>query len=361
MGGKSTDIPAPDPRYYSVLEQQANTADRMVDYVNQNMASNEARLSRQETLNSQVIDQQMRLADAAETRANDAYSFYQSKGRPVVQQALQDSKDWDSQGNIDNARGRAAADVNQAFENSEAQSGRALARMGINASSGRFMALNSQLQAQKAAALAGAQTNAEEQRRTQGVAMRQNASNIAQGLQSNTLSYGGQSGQMGSSAAGVGAAGINSALSTQNAAISGMNAAGSQYGSAASGWGSMYGTQMQGAQIQQSASNSAMGGLGQIAGMAAAAFMADGGTVGKDGGKNEQGQGGQIRGPGSGISDSIPAVNTSNGQPVRIANGEYIVPADVVKKLGTAHFDKLLEKYHTPAAQQRQGNLGKGA
>ncbi len=53
------------------------------------------------------------------------------------------------------------------------------------------------------------------------------------------------------------------------------------------------------------------------------------------------------RGPtdGSGIDDQIPA---------KVSVGEYMVPADVVHAKGKEFFDKLLQRYHTPAQQQRQ-------
>ena len=64
-------------------------------------------------------------------------------------------------------------------------------------------------------------------------------------------------------------------------------------------------------------------------------------------------QGGRhIRGPGTGISDSIPAVGP-RGQPLRVANGEYIVPADVVQKVGPQALDALVDKHHVPADMQR--------
>lgn len=56
--------------------------------------------------------------------------------------------------------------------------------------------------------------------------------------------------------------------------------------------------------------------------------------------------GGRVFGPsdGSGVDDQVPA---------NLSAGEYVIPSDVVAKLGTLHFDKLLEKHHTPADVQR--------
>lgn len=58
--------------------------------------------------------------------------------------------------------------------------------------------------------------------------------------------------------------------------------------------------------------------------------------------------GGLIVGPGTGTSDSVPAVNSSDGSPVAVSNGEYVIPASVVQAKGVDFFDGLVRKYHTP-------------
>jgi len=62
--------------------------------------------------------------------------------------------------------------------------------------------------------------------------------------------------------------------------------------------------------------------------------------------------GGMLHGPGTGTSDSIQAHNTDSGQAVKLSNGEYIIPADVVATKGKEFFDNIVRKYHTPAAMQ---------
>lgn len=61
--------------------------------------------------------------------------------------------------------------------------------------------------------------------------------------------------------------------------------------------------------------------------------------------------GNQIRGPGTGISDSINAVGPQ-GQPIKVANKEVIIPADVVEKFGVEAFNKLIAQHHVPAEMQ---------
>lgn len=48
---------------------------------------------------------------------------------------------------------------------------------------------------------------------------------------------------------------------------------------------------------------------------------------------------------GTGIDDQVPA---------KVSVGEFIIPADVVHAKGKEFFDKLLQRYHIPAQQQRQ-------
>jgi hypothetical protein len=55
--------------------------------------------------------------------------------------------------------------------------------------------------------------------------------------------------------------------------------------------------------------------------------------------------GGYLQGPGTGRSDSIGTVNETTGEPVKVANGEYVIPAHVVRAKGREFFDNLLRRY----------------
>ena len=67
----------------------------------------------------------------------------------------------------------------------------------------------------------------------------------------------------------------------------------------------------------------ALGGLGSLAGGGQAGYNLGGYS---DGGR-------LLRGPGDGVSDSIPAT-IGNRQPARLADGEFVVPARIVSELG---------------------------
>lgn len=326
------------------LDRTMSVADRTIALAEKTYEEGKVRQAGIDEINTKVINQNLDLSEKAGIRADESYDFYKEHGRPVIQKTLTESNDWDSQGNIDAARGRATADVAQGFENSEQQGARALSRMGVNPSSGRFMALQQSLQAQKAAAMAGAATNAEEGRRVQGVGMRQQASNLAMGLPAQSLSQGAQSSGTGVAAAGVAGAGGAQNANLGAAAINGLNAGGNLYGGAANGYSDIYRTASNNANNAAANSSSGSAGWGNLAGSIISGYL-NGGMA----------DGGKVQGPGTGTSDSVPAVNTDSGQRIQLSNGEYVVSADTVRALGTAYFDKLQAKHHKPV------NVGRSA
>jgi hypothetical protein len=52
-----------------------------------------------------------------------------------------------------------------------------------------------------------------------------------------------------------------------------------------------------------------------------------------------------LKGPGDGVSDSIPAV-IGERQPARLADGEFVVPARIVSELGNGSTDAGARKLY---------------
>jgi hypothetical protein len=70
--------------------------------------------------------------------------------------------------------------------------------------------------------------------------------------------------------------------------------------------------------------------------------------------------GGRVRGPGGGIADMVPA--TVNGRrPVRLSDGEFVVPADVVSHLGDGSTDAGAAKLQQMIAAVRAMKTGRPA
>jgi hypothetical protein len=88
-------------------------------------------------------------------------------------------------------------------------------------------------------------------------------------------------------------------------------------------------------------------GLGDVEEVAA------GGSIGgySDGGR-------MLKGPGDGMSDSIPAT-IGKRQPARLADGEFVVPADVVSHLGNGSTDAGAKKLYGMMDKVRKARTGK--
>ena len=69
-----------------------------------------------------------------------------------------------------------------------------------------------------------------------------------------------------------------------------------------------------------------------------------------------------LRGPGDGMSDNIPAT-IAGKQPARLADGEFVIPADVVSHLGNGSTEagaKILHAMMTKVRKERTGNPKQG-
>jgi hypothetical protein len=207
-GGGSSSTPPPDPR---LVEGQLKSMGIQDDMIKSIMA-NSAEMA-------PLQKEQMQLGlDSAKTaygQAQDDRSW--SIGRRGELQGLQDTqiaeaKNFNTQDRAEELAALAGADVNQGFANASAQSGRAMARMGINPNSGRSLAMGNQTSIAQAAALAGAATGARTGARMEGRALTDRASNSLAGYPA-----------MGMSASGAGAGFGASGISIANTGLAGLN------------------------------------------------------------------------------------------------------------------------------------------
>ena len=108
-----------------------------------------------------------------------------------------------------------------------------------------------------------------------------------------------------------------------------------------------------------------MGGGGKYMNAANGGLMSPGfsvgGGLGSLGGYSDGGR--LLKGPGDGVSDSIPATIGSKGQPARLADGEFVVPARIVSELGNGSTDAGARKLYAmmDRIQKARGKtVGKG-
>ena len=90
--------------------------------------------------------------------------------------------------------------------------------------------------------------------------------------------------------------------------------------------------------------------------------LAMGGGISSLGGYAAGGNPRLLKGPGDGMSDNIPAM-IGGRQPARLADGEFVVPADVVSHLGNGSTDagaKKLDNMMSKVRKARTGNPKQG-
>jgi hypothetical protein len=342
MGKKSTPQP---PDLSSTAQASEEVARIQQQTAREQLAWAREQDDRNQTVLREVLDTQLPIMQETADQARRDRARYEETFQPIENNLIKEFQEYDSPERMQLERGRAVADVSAAFDAQRRNALQRLESYGVDPSQTRNAALDIGVRTQQAAAQAGAASNATRNVENTGRALRAEAINIGKGMPSQVAASYGQSIAAGNS--GVGNA--NAVTGTGANALTSGNAAMGQalqgYNQSANIQTQGFNNSMQAYQAQQQANQSAISGIGQIAGMAAM-FMREGGHVPrrsalpftKDGPVNE--------GPsdGSGIDDQVPAM---------LSVGEFVIPADVVEKLGTHHFEKLIQKHHVPAAQQR--------
>ena len=220
MGGKSQ--PAPD---YGPS----------VELGNRQLAFAERQYAELSPLARRVAEQQMSSQQQQMQQAQDYYNYQQQTFRPLEQGLVADATRFSTEGYREQQAREAAAATGRAFGVQQGMSQRAMAARGVNPNSGAALALQTQgnlgLAAQRAAAMTGARTQAEQL----GFARRLDVTGLGRNLPgASTAAYGG--------ATAAGSAGINTSMAPGSQAMTGMAQAGQTFGNVLSNQTSQFNT-----------------------------------------------------------------------------------------------------------------------
>jgi len=336
VGKKSTPA-APDMSGYTNAYKELG--DKYLQFSQEQFRTADARYNELKPYQAALMDNQSQLMGGqirgqalALKQAEGDYDYNVDTFRPLERQLIDTAQSYNTDAERERLAAAAGANVQQAIDNQRSQSMRALERMGVNPNSGRFAALMAGTGLDGARMQAQAQNSATIQARDAGFARLAGVTGMGRGLSAQSIAginAGSGAAGAGSNAASVGSGVMGSAdrvgqIYTQNG-VQGFQGAGSAIGGGVNATNSGFQNQM-----AASAQEGQMwGGVGALAGRAMTGFFADGGMV---------------RGPGTGTSDDVPAVNTSNGQPIRLSNGEYVLPAETVRRIGKNKLDRIVEK-----------------
>lgn len=332
---------APEPPDLGPMAESSAESAR----ISQQMAADQLSWAKeQDGLNRQLLD---RVVSGQETVQNETLknaqedrARYKDKYQPLEDNLIQEFQNYDSPEKQAQNAGRAMSDVSQSFDAARRNALQRLEGYGVDPSQTRNAALDIGVRTQQAAAQAGAATNSRLNTENTGRALRAEAINIGKGLPSQVAGSYGQSIAAGNSQ-------VSNANQTTNTSTGALTSGNGAMGLAQQGYGQSANIQNQGYQNQmaqynanQQATTGMLSAVGGVAGM----FMADGGDVE---GALPLSRPGAVQGPGdgSGIDDRVH---------IQASDGEFIIPADVVRKKGEEFFEKLIERYHTPAKEQRE-------
>jgi hypothetical protein len=353
FGGKGS-APDPNPGMIASAEAAKTTAAAQERIAAKTLDFYKQQYEEFRPVLQQVLNTELDIMGENRQRASEYSAYEKSTFRPVEQALVDQAKKYNTEAKREELASAATSDVAQAFDVARDQQNRQLAAAGIRPNSGRFAALNQTMLTQEALARAGAQNTARSMATDKGTALMYDAAGLGRNLATNaSTAYGvamnaGQGARQSASAPGeMMGRGFQGATAANQAAIGG-------YGTAGNIYGQEFNARMQGYNAQQEAQGAFWGGVGQIGGMALGKLLkADGGEVRRglhlaDGAHVGPGP---VKGPGGPVDDKIPAM---------LSNGEYVIPADTVQKIGKKNLDRLVKETHTPAAVQRKRKALKG-
>lgn len=208
-GGKGSSAPPPDPR---LVEAQIKSLGIQDDAIQSIMSLAERFAPLQEEQMGFALDaQKTAFQQAQEDRT---WSLGRRSALTGLQdQLIADAQEFNSEARQEQLADRAVADVRTAFDTQRGMTARQLARMGINPSSGKFLATQKEMAIAEAAAAAGGANTARERARQEGYALTDRATNPLAGYPA-----------MGIQATGASATYGGAALDVANKGVAGMSA-----------------------------------------------------------------------------------------------------------------------------------------
>jgi hypothetical protein len=356
VGNKSTPPTAPD---YSGLISAANKAGRgATGNSNQQEAWARSQYGADQGYSNQVGAIDLQSAKEQQANAEADRARFDSTTVPLEQQQVQQAKDYNNPAFRDQQMGAAGAGVAQGFETARDNATRDLESYGVDPSSTRFGALDTNVRTQQAAAQVGAERQAGLQTDATARAL------TDQAIRTGQIDQGMVGGEYGGSVQG-GASGNAGRLATTQSGANTMGTGQSWAGQANTDLNTagnltnqQFGNQQTTYQDQVNESNAlgkgvavaggalvggALGGpAGALAGGTAMSKMAAGGVVPAIG---HYSAGGEAT-PGGRVPNSASPTRGAGTDDVdaKLTAGEFVMPKDVTSWFGEKHMHGMIKK-----------------
>lgn len=181
----------PPPDYTPLANASKESAEVMAKLGREQLDESRRQYDLNKVVADKVVAAQLGIMGDTNQQGKDYYDYAKSTFRPVEEGLVKDANEFSTAGAKEAFARKAAADLEGAQANEQAQSERAMAAMGVNPNSGRFAGLNRARTVMNAGARAGATTNARERADALGFAKRMDVAGIGRNLPgASTAAYG---------------------------------------------------------------------------------------------------------------------------------------------------------------------------
>lgn len=277
---------------------------------------------RQEALLRETVGVQSKIMEEQWQAGKDDRARYEEKYQAMEDNLIDEFKNYDTPERKEQERGRAVAAHQQAADQQRENSLQRLEAYGIDPSQTRTAAMDTNARIQLAANQANAANASDRNVDNTGRALRSEAINIGKGYASQVAQSYGQAINAGNSMVGNSNSTVASGASTMGTAQSWQGQMLNANQQSVDIANSNFQNQIQAAEAKNAASP--MSAIGDIAGTA----LGVAGSFGME-------EGGSVPG------DMAPQPGATDKHPVLLADGEYVIPADVVTWKGEEFFEKL--------------------
>lgn len=319
MGGSASAPEPPDTTRFS--EGMEDMSAQSQEWAQQMWDTGQQEWGKLQDWSQQFMGQAMPAMEETFAWAAEQRDRFNEYVMPQMQSLFSEAETYASKEQEQLERGKAVQDVKSATEAQRASQLRKLESYGVDPSDTRYAALDKQAGVAEAAMSAFAANQAGERTKQIGRDLRADAINVGTGFLQDANQNLQIAGNLGQGALGAAAGATATGANVANAAQGMWGMAQNQLGDAAGIIDTSYGRELDYAADQRAASAQDFGQMMAVGEMGMqAAMMAEGGPIMAPGGP----------------TDDLGAI--------QISDGEYVIPADVVMRMGTNHFDKMIEK-----------------
>lgn len=271
-GGGSA--PSPDPQIGRAAMLQAQTGQEMADFAKKVYGESEERQKVTDALGNEVTQQQLDTMRQQAGWASEDRKRYTGVFQPMQDQYIKEAKEWDSPERQAALAAEARGDVMSGASMAKDMNQRGMAAMGVNPASGRFQGVDRAADVTTGLAAAGAENNARSAVRSQGLALRESAINLGNGLPASASSSASMGVGAGSAALGTNLAANGQASGNAGIMMQGLGGQMQGYAGQASTLTGLHNANVNAWSAGQQAGSAKAAGIGQaVGGIASIAVM----------------------------------------------------------------------------------------